>query len=565
MTQGNDFVIAAMLEEGLIRQDQLDAGTRYAEEHELSLPEAMVATGVVSRRQMAICRAEIFECPFVDLEAFEVNIRNTHLLAQSSAERLVAFPLFDLGDVITVGMADPLDLHAVDQLRRLLKAEVDPVLCEHRALTELIAQSYSLTAGGVDADSSAVEGAVGTLAGGSPAAAAIGRILAQAAREGASGVHIGPDEHDLHLRFRIDGRLHERPVPDRAQHPDLVRRLKVMASLDPAQTGRPQDGRFRFTHEGHPLDVRVSLMPTIHGENVVMRLVSSEPSIKGFRELGIAGDIVEQVEAALDRPHGLFLVTGPAGSGRTTTLSTALKRLNTPDRNVMTIEDPVEIRMPRARQLQVSPEIGLTFAGALRSVLRQDPDVVLVGEIREAETARAACQAALTGHLVLSSLHSDDATDAIERLRGMGCPPFAINASLIGVLAQRLLRSVCGSCAKPDAPDAHLLRMFGLGQDCAGLVRGAGCGRCMSSGYRGRIAATELFLMDRATQELIESNAAAATVREAAIESGMRPMWRDGLEKARMGFTTLEEVSRALAIDAVSGAADVYAPRSRAA
>ena len=565
MTQGNDFVIAAMLEEGLIGREQLEAGTRYAEEHGLTLPEAMVVLGVVSRRQIAICMAEIFECPFVDLDAFEVNIRNTQLLAQTSAERLMAFPLFDLGDIITVGMADPLDLHAVDQLRRLLKAEVDPVLCDHQALTELIARSYSLTAGGMDAESAEVERSAGSKTGESPTAAAIGRILEQAAREGASGIHIGPDEHDLHLRFRIDGRLIERPVPSGAQHPDLVRRLKVMASLDPAQTRRPQEGKFRFIHEGEPLDVRVSLMPTIHGENVVMRLVSSETSIQGFRELGIAGDTIEQIEAAISRPHGLFLVTGPTGSGKSTTLYAALKRLNSPDRNVMTIEDPVEIRVPMARQLQVSTEIGLTFAGALRSVLRQDPDVVLVGEIRDAETARAACQAALTGHMVLSSLHTDDATDAIDRLRGMGCPPFAINASLIGVLAQRLLRSVCASCAKPDEPDSSLLRMFRLNQDCTGLVRGTGCGKCMSTGYRGRTAATELFLMNATMRELIDRESPAATVREAAIGAGMRPMWRDGLEKARMGFTTLEEVSLALAIDAVNDAADRSAQVNRAA
>ncbi|MFG0242333.1 MAG: GspE/PulE family protein [Phycisphaerales bacterium JB054] len=565
MTQGNDFVIAAMLEEGLIGREQLEAGTRYAEEHGLTLPEAMVVLGVVSRRQIAICMAEIFECPFVDLDAFEVNIRNTQLLAQTSAERLMAFPLFDLGDIVTVGMADPLDLHAVDQLRRLLKAEVDPVLCDLQALTELIARSYSLTAGGMDADSAEIGRAAGSKAGESPEAAAIGRILEQAAREGASGIHIGPDEHDLHLRFRIDGRLIERPVPSGAHHADLVRRLKTMASLDPAQTRRPQEGKFRFTRDGEPLDVRVSLMPTIHGENIVMRLLSSETSIRGLRELGIAGDTTEQVEAAIARPHGLFLVTGPTGSGKSTTLYAALKRLNTPDRNVMTIEDPVEVRVPMARQLQVSPEIGLTFAGALRSVLRQDPDVVLVGEIRDAETARAACQAALTGHMVLSSLHTDDATDAIERLRGMGCPPFAINASLIGVLAQRLLRSVCASCAKPDEPDPSLLRLFRLEQDRTGLVRGTGCGRCMSTGYRGRIPANELFLMDATMRELIDGDAAAATVREAAIGAGMRPMWRDGLEKARMGFTTLEEVSRALAIDEVNDAAQLTTRVHRAA
>ena len=565
MMQRNDFVVAAMLEEGVIGQEQLDGGTRYAKEHDLTVPEALVAQGVVSRRQLAICRAEIFECPFVDLDAFEVNIRNTQLLAQPSAQRLMAFPLFDLGDLMTVGMADPLDLHAVDQLRRLLKTEVEPVLCDQQALSELIARSYSMTAGGMDSDSADIEGAAGLVTGEEPTVAAVNQILALAAREGASDVHIGPDEHDLHLRFRIDGRLNKRQGPTKAVHPGIVQRLKVMASLDLTQTRRPQDGKFRFMHAGKAVDVRLSLMPTIYGENVVMRLLTSGTSIKDFQELGIASDTIERIEAIITKPHGLLLVTGPTGSGKTTTLYTAIKRLNTPDRNVMTIEDPVEIRLPMVRQLQVNPEIGLTFAGALRSVLRQDPDVVLVGEIRDEETARIACQAALTGHFVLSTLHTNDAPGAIGRLRDMGCPPFAINASLVAVLAQRLLRSVCGSCAIPDVPDALMLRRFGLGKDSTGLVRGAGCGKCMSSGYLGRIAATELCLMYRALPEMIEGDVAAATVRSAAIEAGMRPMWRDGLDKARMGFTTLEEVSRTIAIDPIDEAVLVPTSMERAA
>ncbi|MFG0259303.1 MAG: GspE/PulE family protein [Phycisphaerales bacterium JB041] len=566
MTQGNDFVIAAMLEEGLIRRDQLESGTRYAAEHDLPLPEALVVLGVVSRRAMAVCRAQIFECPFVDLDAFQINVRNTQLLAQSAAERLMAFPLFDLGDVVTVGMADPLDLHAVDQLRRTLGAEVDPVLCDSEALAALIARTYALTAGRIDPEYPEADGHSRTAGAEPEAVRAIDHILARAAAEGAVSVHIGPDEHDLRLRYRIDGGLHERPAPAGSRHADLVKRLKVMASLDPAQTRRPQEGRFRFSHTGMPLDVRLSFMPTIHGENVVMRLTSPQSAVKSFRELGIASDTVDAVESAISRSHGLFLVTGPTGSGKSSTLYAALQRINTADRNVMTVEDPVEVRVPMARQLQVNPEIGLTFAGALRSVLRQDPDVVLIGEIRDAETARTACQAALTGHLLLSSLHTHNATDAIDRLRGMGCPSFAIGASLVGVLAQRLLRKVCECCARPDEPDVGLLRSLRLGRgDTAGLARGVGCGKCMSIGFRGRIAATELFGVNPAMQELIDSGAAAAKIRDAAIAAGMRPLWRDALEKAQMGLTTLQEVGRVLAIDGLESAPEAPDRINRAA
>lgn len=549
MIERSDYVVSAMLEEGVVTQEQVDAAREHARAQGTSVTDALVARGSVSRRQIAICKAEIFECPFVDLDAFEVNIRNTQLLPQSAAQRLSAFPLFDLDESLTVGMADPLDLSAVDQLRRLLKTEVEPVLCEEQALAELIARAYSLTAGGMDSDSRA-DGASALVNGEEPTVAAVNQILAQAAREGASDVHIGPDEHDLHLRFRIDGRLQKRHGPPKSGHAGIVQRLKVMASLDLTQTRRPQDGKFRFMHAGKPVDVRLSLIPTIHGENVVMRLLTSGASIKDFTDLGIATDTVERLESLLASPHGMLLVTGPTGSGKTTTLYTAIKRLNTPDRNVMTIEDPVEIRLPLVRQLQVNADIGLTFASALRSILRQDPDVVLVGEIRDEETARISCQAALTGHLVLSTLHTNDAPGAVGRLLDMHCPPFALNAALAGVLAQRLLRRVCSHCARPERPDEILLRRFGLGADDSGFMRGAGCGKCMSSGFKGRLAATELFIMDRDMQRLIEDGVAAAVLRQAAIEAGMRPMWRDGLHKARAGFTTLDEVGRVVAVDA---------------
>lgn len=565
MMQRNDFVIAAMLEEGVITQQQLDSGTSYGKEHDMSLPDSLVAMGVVSRRLLSICKAEIFEVPFVDLDAFEINIRNTQLLPQSTAERLMAFPLFDVGNLVTVGMADPLDLAAVDQLRRIIKRDVEPVLCDPQSLRDILSQSYSLTAGGIDSTPSAADRPEGLVTGEEPSVAAVNQILARAAREGASDIHIGPDEHDLYLRFRIDGRLHQRQGPGKAQHNGIVQRLKVMASLDLTQTRRPQDGKFRFTNAGKAVDVRLSLIPTIYGENVVMRLLASGAGIKSFQELGIAPKTIDSIQALIAKPHGLMLVTGPTGSGKTTTLYTAIKQLNSPDRNIMTIEDPVEIRMPLVRQLQVNAEIGMTFAGALRSILRQDPDVVLVGEIRDEETARIACQAALTGHLVLSTLHTNDAPGAIGRMREMGCPTFAINAALVGVLAQRLLRSLCTACAAPDRPEKSLLRRFGIEHDADGLMRGEGCGKCMSSGYRGRIAATELFVMDRAMQELIEQGAPAAVVRRTAIESGMRPMWRDGLDKARAGFTTLDEVARQIAMDSLDVSEPAHQFTERAA
>jgi type II secretory ATPase GspE/PulE/Tfp pilus assembly ATPase PilB-like protein len=320
-----------------------------------------------------------------------------------------------------------------------------------------------------------------------------------------------------------------------------------MAGLDLTQTRRPQDGKFRFRHEGRSVDIRLSVIPTVAGENVVMRLLSGATSIRSFEDLGFSGELIEQFRRTVDHPHGMILVTGPTGSGKTTTLYTALAALNTPERNIITIEDPVEIRLPLIRQVQVNSAIGLTFATALRSVLRQDPDVVLVGEIRDDETARIAVQAALTGHLVLATLHTNDACGAVARLHDLGAPSFAINASVLCALAQRLVRRVCPDCASPDSPEPSLLRRFGVRLEDGQFQVGAGCGRCANLGVRGRLVVAEMLQMTGAIKDAIERDEPAARLRRIALQEGMRPMWLDGLDKARRGVTTLAEVGRVVA------------------
>jgi len=339
----------------------------------------------------------------------------------------------------------------------------------------------------------------------------------------------------MHLRLRIDGTLHPQQGPGLSMHQGIVQRLKVMANLDLTQSRRPQDGKFRFSHNGQQVDVRLSIIPTVCGENVVMRLLTSAASIRGFTELGLPPGLRTQLEGLLDMPHGMILVTGPTGSGKTTTLYTGLKRLNIPGRNIMTIEDPVEIRMPLIRQVQTNSEIGMTFAGALRSILRQDPDVVFVGEIRDEETARIAVQAALTGHLVLSSLHTNDAAGAIARLREFGCPAFAINGALLGIVAQRLVRKVCTDCAKPAKPDPVLLARFGLTDGQGQWASGAGCARCHSQGLRGRMGVYELLKLTGSMQGLVDRGVTTRELARAATEAGMQPMHIDGLNKARLG------------------------------
>jgi type IV pilus assembly protein PilB len=548
MLSQTDFVIALMREEGLLKPEVLERATKHAAEHHVSVAEATVALGVVTARELAVLRAAVSECPFVDLDHYDIDLKNSALLPRSVADKAGAFPLFNLGRIVVVAMEDPLDLTGVDRIRTVLKADVEPVLCEPHALRALIERAYSLTgnlsgreeAGAFDRGSALEGGAAED----EPIVAAVNQIIMQALEQGASDVHVGPDERELHLRYRIDGALQVRQGPPLASHPGLVQRMKVLANMDLTQTRRPQDGKFKFSHGGRAVDIRMSVLPTVHGENVVLRLLASGAALGRFEDLGFSGEMSARLEGLIREPHGMILVTGPTGSGKTTTLYTVLKRLNSAERNIVTIEDPVEIRLPLVRQVQVNPEVGMTFAGALRSILRQDPDVILVGEIRDEETARIALQSALTGHLVLSTLHTNDAPGAVARLKDFRCPGFAINAALLCVLAQRLVRRVCGECATACDPDAGALRRFSGRLPAGRYMRGAGCARCMNSGYRGRVGVYELLRMTPAMQEAVEGGAPTAQIRATALREGMTPLWRDGLEKAAAGATTLDEVMR---------------------
>ena len=544
MLDAGEFIIRDLLEQGRITDPDVERATARAESAEGGVLGSLVAMGVVESREIAITRAAICESPFVDLDAYDVDIRLAERLPRSVAERRGAFPLFVIDDVATVAMVDPLDLRGVDAVRQALKIQVHTVLCDEDPLRALIARAYSLTmtSDGRRDEAPAREVADRTT-GEEPIVVAVNQIIARAIDEGASDIHINPDEHEMHVRYRVDGVLQTRQGPGLAAHSGIVQRLKVMASLDLTQTRRPQDGKFRIDHPSGPVDVRISVIPTVCGENVVLRLLRQGASLRDFHELGMPTTLIRELADALGRPHGMVLATGPTGSGKTTTLYTALAKLNTPDRNIMTIEDPVEIRLPMIRQTQVNPEVGMTFAGALRSILRQDPDVVLVGEIRDRETAQIAVQASLTGHLVLSTLHTNDAVGAAARLRDFEVPAFAINSALLGVVAQRLVRRVCDTCAGPAEYDNTTLRAFGINREDAHALRvGAGCAKCLGSGYRGRIGVYEFFRLTPEAQDAIETGAPSRALRAAAADAGMRDMLTDGLEKALLGLTTLDEL-----------------------
>ncbi len=537
------FLIQALLADGVITKADVDRAAHHAQANSCAVTDALISLNIVGSRALAILRAKICEYPFVDLNAFDIDLRNAERLPRAVAERLGVFPLFCLDDIATVAMLDPFNLQALDQVRQILKTEVDPALCDSTQLTALIARAYTMVTAGAGDPAQGGEAERDLTTGDEPVVAAVNQILATGADAAASDIHVSPDESALHLRYRVDGVLHPQQGPAKTMHAGIVQRLKVMARLDVTQTRKPQDGKFRFVHRGEPLDVRLSLMPTIHGENVVMRILRAGTKIGTIADLGMEPDTARWYSEAIQSPHGMVLVTGPTGSGKTTTLYTALAALNTPDVNIMTIEDPVEIRLPMIRQIQANPEIGLTFATALRSILRQDPDVVLVGEIRDPETAKIAVQAAMTGHLVLSTLHTNDAIGAIPRLKDFGLPLFAINQGLLCVIAQRLVRRVCAECAGPAPLDQDVLLELGVDRaGAAGLRHGAGCARCSGTGYRGRLGVHELLRMTRRIQRLVEKDAPAAEILGAATIDGFVPLWRDGLSKALRGLTSLHEL-----------------------
>lgn len=543
MLEASEFILQSLIEEGKLIQGDVDDIHQYATEYNATIDEAALKLGKITARDIGLAKAIVCEYPFVDIEMFDIDIANSRRLPKSMAERNNSFPLFVVGDIATVAMEEPLDLQALDEIRQSLRMQIDPVVVDALKLKSLISRAYSLdTSIEVDEDS---HDELAVSIDQEPIVAAVNQILFSAAEMNASDIHVNPDDKVLHLRYRVDGALTTHRGPDVSLHEGIIQRLKVMAHLDVAQTRRPQDGKFRFTFNGQHVDVRLSLIPTIYGENAVLRLLSSASKIGQVADLGMPAAMSETFERMISKPHGMVLVTGPTGSGKTTTLYTALNQINSPDRNIMTIEDPVEIRLPMIRQVQANPAIGLNFASALRSMLRQDPDVILVGEIRDEETAKIAMQAALTGHLVFSTLHTNDAVGAIPRLREFGVPSFALNNALLGVMAQRLVRKVCTDCVIEDTPEEHELLSLGIDPKSGGkFVTGKGCAKCMNTGYKGRTGVYELFSATASVRALIDIDAPFADLVVAARESGMRSMLECGVELAQMGITTIEEVNK---------------------
>jgi len=535
-----------------------------------SLASALVAENIASSDGVARLRAARHGLPLVDLALLGIDRDAVKLLPLHVLERVVAIPYALDDDVLRVAVADPSNLHGIDEVRLATRHPValgvasrDDILLEIRRLVR-VSEAFGSRAQALEAEAAAEEQTfelpdddttdleADDGVSDAPLVRLVNSVLFQAAEDGASDVHFEPQENALVVRFRIDGVLHEMQRIPRRLTAGVTTRLKVLAKLDIAERRKPQDGRISLNAAtaGRMLDVRVATLPTVEGESVVMRLLDKSKRPPTLQELGLSQEMRDKLTYLVTRPTGALLVTGPTGSGKSTTLFAALSQISRPEINVITVEDPVEYRLAGINQVQINQRAGLTFALALRSILRSDPDVVMVGEIRDGETAKISIEAALTGHLVLSTLHTNDAPSALTRLNEMGVEPFLTGAAVTGVLAQRLARKLCSHCCEMYQPSVEELMSARVSPDVAaasdGMVfyRKRGCPRCGQTGYKGRIGIFQLLAMTEDLAALAAAKASREEIERAAMSTGMRTLWDDGLAKVASGLTSLEELAR---------------------
>jgi type IV pilus assembly protein PilB len=526
-----------------------------------SAVRALVDSGVISEMQFAKARAAQANLAFVELVECPVDRLAVALVPASVCQRHEVLPIALEGGRIVLAMVDPGNIFASDDVRAAAGMEVIPVVAERADLLAAIARYHRLDdelsnlTTTMEEESAPVEvtsfGLSESTDDDAPIVRFVNLLVSQAIQDKASDIHIEPGEHALRVRYRIDGVLHEmRPAPKSIQN-GVISRLKIMSDIDIAERRKPQDGRMSVSHGGRKIDLRVATLPTVWGEKVVMRILDNSNTSMSLRDLSLLERNYQAYQKSYSKPYGMILVTGPTGSGKSTTLYTTLNAVAKPEINVITVEDPVEYRMAGINQVQVNPKAGLTFASALRSILRSDPDVVLLGEIRDHETAQIAIEASLTGHLVLSTLHTNDAPSAITRLTEMGIEPFLVGSALDCIVAQRLARRLCDRCKQPAVYTADQLSRLKFGFDPSlvlpALWQPTGCQSCSNTGYRGRIAIHEVMTVSEDIERLAVARASSAEIARVARSEGMLTLREDGWEKAKMGLTSVEEILRVVA------------------
>ncbi len=520
------------------------------------LGKVIVKLGMLSEKEIIDTVSKQLNIPIIDLKELEIPEDVVTLITTDIAKNSMVIPVMRRHNVLKLAMVDPLDIDAMDNVARMVKMEIEPLIVTEDELRQALEKYYglktiveetldrireqALTLEKDEKDEDEDERISMDLVEEEPVVRFVNSLLAQALADNASDIHVEPSKNIMRVRMRVDGRLRDVPSPDKKMFLPIVSRIKILAGIDIAKTRTPQDGRFNIREASREVGVRVSTFPTIHGEKVVLRLLDKSTALYGIDNLGFLRDDKEKIKSVLKRPYGFILSTGPTGSGKSTTLYAILNYINSPEKNIITIEDPVEYTLEGLAQAQVNPRAGMTFESGLRSILRQDPDIIMVGEIRDRETANIAVHSALTGHLVLSTLHTNDAASAITRLVEMGIEPFLVTSSVSCVIGQRLLRKICPECKESYYPAPSVHKTFQIREDVL-LYRGKGCPACKYKGYRGRTGIYEVLVMDDELRELINNKAPSEVLKKKAHEKGMRVMRDDAIMKVLFGTTTLEE------------------------
>ncbi len=558
-----------LIEDGLLLPNQLRDAVDIQKTEGGRLLKILTERQFVTEQDMAFSMGRCLNTPPINLTKVRVPDEIMSLVPRDMAKANKLVPIARLDGKLFVAMADPTNVLAVDDLKRRVQLEIVPMIATDKAVAEVLSGSHGtanmsqvlkkVAEEAVQASDVQVQAAkreeididrLATDSEDAPVIKIVNLILAQAVKEKASDIHVEPFHTALKLRYRIDGELMAAESPPKALQLAITSRIKILAGLNIAERRLPQDGRFRIRVMGKDVDLRISILPTAHGEKIVIRILDKSALSGGIDQLGMDHDTLNKFRKAIDAPHGMILVTGPTGSGKTTTLYSVLHEMNNPEYNIVTVEDPIEYELMGVNQVAVRNDIGLDFASALRSILRQDPDIVMVGEIRDNETADIAVKAALTGHQVLSTLHTNDAAGAITRLDDMGIEPFLISSSILMSCAQRLVRRICSNCQEEFVPEPEMLEKLGL-QDKSGTVfhHGSGCDRCKGRGYIGRVAVIEALPISEAIRRLVIKRASAAIIKNQAINEGMKTLRMVGVEKAMEGITTLEEIWRVTSED----------------
>ncbi len=563
MAQGSNQLLGQILKnKGVITEDELQAGLREQENTRELLGRVLTRLGYAEESDILKALSEQLDIPYVRIEPGSIDPALIRQIPAKIVTHYQLMPVSENNGTLTIATNDPLDINILDELEFSLKRSLKQVIAGRDEIIASIKQYYGIGAETIekmmaentkeievvgadarkdeDVEDQAMDASVIKF---------VNQILLEAIRDRATDIHIEPFENVLRIRYRIDGLLYEAAIPPTIKHfqSAIVSRIKIMAELNIAEKRLPQDGRIKIRMAGEEFDLRVSILPTPYGEMVVIRILSRSNIFFNLEELGLAREDLRVLDMMIKRPHGIILVTGPTGSGKTTTLYATLSKINSMDRKIITIEDPIEYQLEGIGQMQVQPKIGFTFANALRSMLRHDPDIMLVGEIRDLETAEIASRTALTGHLVFSTLHTNDSSSAITRLIDMGIDAYLISSSVEAIIAQRLVRLICHNCKEEFTPGEEALREMGMSrEEVCGItfLRGRGCEECRNTGYKGRSGIYEILVLTPEIKELVFARAPSSAIKQKAIGSGMKTLRKDGWEKVSKGLTTIEEVLR---------------------